>query len=134
MVGRPEASNRFDCAMSDDTAKAENPALNEFPPATREQWLKLVSGVLKGAPFEKRLVSKTYDGLTIEPLYARKADANVVFGRSAGAPWQIMQRIEFPDPAAANMQALHDLANGATGLAPVFAGAVGCVRLRAAHR
>jgi methylmalonyl-CoA mutase len=125
MVGRPEASNHFDCAMSDDTAKAENPALNEFPPATREQWLKLVSGVLKGAPFEKRLVSKTYDGLTIEPLYARKADANAVFGRSAGAPWQIMQRIEFPDPAAANAQALHDLANGATGLAPVFAGAVG---------
>ena len=48
-----------------------------------------------------------------------------VFGRSAGAPWQIMQRIEFPDPAAANTQALHDLANGATGLAPVFARAVG---------
>ncbi len=111
--------------MSDDTAKAEDPALNEFPPATREQWLKLVSGVLKGAPFEKRLVSKTYDGLTIEPLYARKAEANAVFGRSAGAPWQIVQRIEFPDPDAANAQALHDLANGATGLAPVFAGAVG---------
>jgi methylmalonyl-CoA mutase len=115
----------FDCAMSDDTAKAENPALNEFPPATREQWLKLVSDVLKGASFEKRLVSKTYDGLPIEPLYGRKADAQPIFGRSAGAPWQIMQRIEFPDPGAANAQALHDLANGTTGLALVFAGAVG---------
>jgi methylmalonyl-CoA mutase len=28
----------------------------EFPAATREAWLKLVDGVLKGAPFEKRLV------------------------------------------------------------------------------
>ena len=32
---------------------------SEFPPATREQWLKLVDGVLKGAPFDKKLVSQT---------------------------------------------------------------------------
>ena len=40
----------------------------EFPAATREQWLKLVDGVLKGSPFDKRLVAKTYDGLSIQPL------------------------------------------------------------------
>ena len=43
-----------------------------FPPATREMWLKLVDGVLKGAPFE-RLKGKTADGLTIEPIYPREA-------------------------------------------------------------
>ena len=48
--------------------------LNEFPPASREDWRKLVERVLKGAPFEK-LVSTTYDGLRIEPLYAGKTDA-----------------------------------------------------------
>src|SRR6266853_3266886 len=110
--------------MSDDT-KADDLAFAEFPPASREQWLKLVSGVLKGASFEKRLVSKTYDGIAIEPLYGRDAKARPVFGRKAGAPWQIIQRIEFPDPAVANAQALHDLEHGATGLALVFAGAVG---------
>jgi len=111
--------------MSDDTARADDPAFNEFPPPSREQWLKLVSGALKGASFEKRLVSRTYDGIAIEPLYARDAAARPVFGRTAGAPWQVMQRIEHPDPAAANAQALHDLDNGATGLSLVFAGAVG---------
>ena len=35
----------------------------EFPPATREQWLTLVETVLKGADFDKKLVSRTYDGL-----------------------------------------------------------------------
>jgi methylmalonyl-CoA mutase len=97
---------------------------SEFPAATREQWLKLVDGVLKGAPFEKRLVSRTYDGLTIQPLYPRAADAQPVAARAPGAPWTVMQRIDHPDPAAANAQALHDLENGATGLTIVCKGSV----------
>src|SRR6476659_2186391 len=96
----------------------------EFPAATREQWLKLVDGVLKGAPFEKRLVSKTYDGLTIQPLYARAADAHTVAARTPGSAWAVMQRVDHPDPAAANEQALHDLENGATGLTLVHKGSV----------
>ena len=96
-----------------------------FPAASREAWLELVSGVLKGAPFERRLVSKTYDGLAIEPLYGRDAAARPVIGRSPGVPWQVMTRIEHPDPAAANSQALHDLENGATGLSLVFTGSIG---------
>ncbi len=80
--------------------------------------------MLKGAPFEK-LVGKTYDGLRIEPIYRRARDAAPIAGRPAAAPWQIMQRIDHPDAAAANAQALHDLENGATGLTLVFAGANG---------
>ena len=94
----------------------------EFPAATREQWLKLVDGVLKGAPFDKRLVARTYDGLTIQPLYPRAADAQPVAARAPGAAWTVMQRVDHPDPAAANEQALHDLENGATGLTIVCAG------------
>jgi methylmalonyl-CoA mutase len=97
----------------------------DFPAASREDWLKLVSAALKGAPFERRLVSKTYDGLSMEPLYCRSADARPVIGRAPGAPWQVMARIEHPDPAAANDQALQDLENGATGLSLVFAGSIG---------
>ena len=94
----------------------------EFPPATRADWMKLVEAALKGAPFDRKLVSKTYDGLRIEPLYERVPDAQPVAGRPPAAPWQIMQRIDHPDPAAANAQALHDLENGATGLTLVIAG------------
>jgi hypothetical protein len=36
-----------------------------------------------------------------------------------------MQRLDHPDPAAANAEALHDLENGATGLSLVFAGSIG---------
>ena len=96
----------------------------DFAPATHDDWRKLVDSVLKGAPLE-RLVSKTYDGLTIEPIYPRARDAAPIAGRLAAAPWQIMQRIDHPDAALANAQALHDLGNGATGLTLVFAGANG---------
>jgi methylmalonyl-CoA mutase len=101
------------------------PLAAEFPAATGEQWRKLVDGVLKGAPFDKRLVAKTYDGLAIQPLYERKAQAQPVAGRAPGMAWTVMQRVDHPDPAAANAEALHDLENGATGLSLVFAGAVG---------
>ena len=49
--------------MSDDVTLGA-----EFPAATRAQWLKLVEGVLKGAPYDK-LVARTYDGLPIKPEY-----------------------------------------------------------------
>ena len=96
----------------------------DFAPATYDDWRKLVDGVLKGAPFEK-LVGKTYDGLKIDPIYQRAHGVTPIAGRAAAAPWQIMQRIDHPDAAAANAQALHDLENGATGLTLVFAGANG---------
>ena len=93
-------------------------------PASYDDWRKLVDGVLKGAPFEK-LVSKTSDGLQIDPIYRRAKGAAPVAGRAAAAPWQIMQRIDHPDARAANAQALHDLENGATGLTLVFAASIG---------
>jgi methylmalonyl-CoA mutase len=96
----------------------------DFAPASYDDWRKLVDGVLKGAPFEK-LVGKTYDGLKIEPIYRRARDAAPIPGRTAASPWQIMQRIDHPDAAVANAQALHDLENGATGLTLIFAGANG---------
>jgi methylmalonyl-CoA mutase len=96
----------------------------DFAPATQDDWRKLVDGVLKGAPFEK-LVGKTYDGIRIDPIYPRAKGTAPIAGRAAAAPWQIMQRIDHPDAAQANAQALHDLENGATGLTLVFAGANG---------
>jgi methylmalonyl-CoA mutase len=100
------------------------PLASDFAPATYEEWRKLVDGVLKGAPFE-RLVGKTYDALKIEPIYVRQEGASPIVGRSAAMPWQIMQRVDHPDAAKANAQALHDLENGATGLEIEFAAGPG---------
>jgi methylmalonyl-CoA mutase len=100
----------------------ELPLAAEFPPATQVEWRKLVDAALKGADFD-RLVSHTYDGLPIEPLYNRATHARPVAGRIPGTAWALMQRVDHPDPAAANAQALQDLENGATGLCLIFAGA-----------
>jgi methylmalonyl-CoA mutase len=96
----------------------------DFAPASYDDWRKLVDGVLKGAPFEK-LVGKTTDNLRIDPIYSRAKNAAPIAGRAQAAPWQIMQRIDHPDAAAANAQALHDLENGANGLQLEFAGGPG---------
>jgi len=96
----------------------------DFAPATYEDWRKLVDGVLKGAPFD-RLVGKTYDNLRIEPIYQRAREAAPIAGRAQAMPWQIMQRIDHPDAATANAQALHDLETGANGLELEFAGGPG---------
>jgi len=107
-----------------DTSADDLPLAADFPPATREQWRKLVENVLKGTP-ETRLLIKTYDALAIEPLYGRKARAQPIAGRPPAAPWSIMQRVDHPDPEAANAEAVHELENGATGVSFVFAGAIG---------
>jgi methylmalonyl-CoA mutase len=109
-------------------AKDDLPLAAEFPAATREQWLTLVDKALKGAPFEKKLVNKTYDGLRIDPLYPRRSDAVPLAGRAAATPWQIMARVDHPDPAVANRLLLDDLEGGATGavlVAPESIGAYG---------
>jgi methylmalonyl-CoA mutase len=100
------------------------PLAADFAPATYDDWRKLVDGVLKGAPFEK-LVSKTHDGLRIEPIYRRARGTFPIAGRPSAAPWQIMQRLDHPDAAAANAQAIHDLENGASGIEIEFAGGPG---------
>jgi methylmalonyl-CoA mutase len=94
----------------------------EFPPASREDWLALVEKTLKGAPFDKKLVAKTYDGLKLQPLYERAQHTQPIASRPPGATWGVMQRVDHPDPAAANAEAIHDLENGATGLAILIAG------------
>jgi len=105
-------------------AKPEAPiSAADFPAATEADWRKLVNAALKGGSFE-RLESRTYDGLTIKPLYPSARETSGIAGRPGGTAWAVMQRVDHPDPAAANTQAREDLNGGATGLVLVFAGSV----------
>src|SRR5262245_66202974 len=101
----------------------EMPFASEFPPTSEAEWRRLVETALK-ASFDKQLVRRTYDDLRIEPLYPRAAGAKPVIGRVPGSGWALIQRVDHPDPAAANAQALLDLENGATGLVLVMTGSV----------
>ncbi|TAL02456.1 MAG: methylmalonyl-CoA mutase [Rhodospirillaceae bacterium] len=104
----------------------------EFPHASHETWLKLVDKILGGVPFDKKLVSRTYDGLAIQPLYTRAdwdGDAdpsgypgrapyvrgNTTLGTHGG--WDMRQLHRHPDPDIANRQILEDLERGITSIA-----------------
>ncbi len=98
------------------------PFADVFAPASEEQWRQKVEAALKGAPFS-RLISKTYDGFDIQPLYARASGKPRAF-RGAG-DWAVTARVDHPEGAEANKLALTDLENGANGLHVVFAGSAG---------
>jgi methylmalonyl-CoA mutase len=95
----------------------------DFPPADEAAWKALVAEALKGAPFAS-LLSSTYDGIPIEPLYSRAKDEQIIPARAPGQPWQVMQRIDLPAAEAANAQILDDLNNGASGITLVFPGSL----------
>ena len=103
---------------------AELSLARDFPPAQETDWQALVKEALKGA-LASSLRSVSYDGIVIEPLYARAKEAAVIPGRDAGEAWAVMQRIDLPDADAANAQILDDLNHAASGAVLVFEGAVG---------
>lgn len=99
-----------------------------FPAADETAWRALVDKALKGGDFEKRLVSRTADGLAIRPLYTRPGgpaasglpgEAPLVRGTMpalAERPWNIGQRYADESPAAANAAILDDLKGGVSAL------------------
>ena len=44
-------------------------SLDEFEIPTYEQWKEACIELLKGAPFEKKMFTKTYEGITFDPMY-----------------------------------------------------------------
>lgn len=96
------------------------PLADNFPAADREAWLALVDKTLKGADFEKRLVTTTYDGLKLQPIYEQSTAAAVP--QKAARGWAILQRVDIPAVADANTQALRDLEAGASGLTVLLSG------------
>jgi methylmalonyl-CoA mutase len=104
----------------------------EFPPATREQWRAVVDKALKGASFEKRLVTRLYEGIAVQPLYtaedwATEGDPSGFPGFSpftrgghadgAGADgWAVLTEQSLAEPEQANKAILDDLLRGATAI------------------
>ena len=112
------------------------PLAAEFPPATRDQWIELVTGVLRrsGRPEDAdpvaALSSTTYDGISVRPLYTA-ADAPPVPPVPPGSPpylrgatadgptltgWDLRQRHADPDPARLRAGLLGDLEGGVTSV------------------
>ncbi|MQX35171.1 methylmalonyl-CoA mutase family protein [Roseospira navarrensis] len=104
----------------------------DFAPASHADWMALVEKALDGAPFDKKLVSRTLEGLAIQPLYSREhwpaADdpsgmpGAMPFTRGrtplaqADSGWDVRQLHANPDVAATKAAIADDLANGVTSL------------------
>ena len=95
----------------------------DFDLAGRDQWMELVEQVLRGAPFDKKLVGTTYDGIRIQPLYTgadHAGDSGVPGvapftrgGRVVGGAWQVRQA---HSRATGNRAILDDLGGGADAI------------------
>lgn len=110
--------------MTVQDARSEAPLAGVFPQANTEQWRKIVDKALKGGSFDA-LVSKTYDGAAISPLYPRARTPGARALRKTPGRWSILARADFSDTETANRLALLDLDGGASGLDVVFAGSQG---------
>ena len=101
--------------------------LEEFEAASYEQWRKEAEATLDGAPFEKKLVTRTFEGIDVQPIYSIDPESADFAGLPGLAPyvrgtkpvkagWEISQEIPCGTPRAFNSAAHHDLLNGQNAL------------------
>ena len=102
--------------------------LADFPAPTFEQWREEVVRLLKGAPFEKKMLAATYEGITLQPIYTAEDVKGLPFqdtlpgewpylrgteplGKRLGG-WQVCQELPFPDAKGFNEALRADLERG----------------------
>ena len=121
--------------MSDNQLKF----VDDFPTPTYDEWVAEVDKALKGAPFDKKMFTKTYEGITVRPVYTRQdwpptGDPSgfpgaMPFTRGSTAAgsrvddWDVRQIHAYPDPAKCNELILKELERGVTSLILQFDGA-----------
>lgn len=101
---------------------------DQFPIPGHEDWQQECIRLLKGAPFEKKMLTPTLEGITLQPLYTR-ADVADLPGIDAAAgqapyrrgtrplgyrqrPWQVAQELPYPTAEEFGEALRHDLARG----------------------
>ncbi|MHC1708476.1 MAG: methylmalonyl-CoA mutase family protein [Bacteroidales bacterium] len=101
----------------------------EFPPVTGDEWHQVIINDLKGADFDKKLIWKTYEGLSVLPYYRQEDLKELPHLHSfPGEPpyvrgnnpisnqWIIRQDIRHSDPVKANFFAAKAAASGVNAL------------------
>lgn len=107
-------------------------SFDEFTVPTYEEWKEAAIAALKGAPFDKKMYTKNYEGITFQPIYTLADVENNAYaqtmpgaaefarGTNAGGyitnPWQVAQGLDAVDPAEFNKLAKYELEKGATAL------------------
>ncbi|TSA34118.1 MAG: methylmalonyl-CoA mutase [Verrucomicrobiaceae bacterium] len=108
-------------------------SLDEFPAATYEEWRHAAEESLKGAPFDKKLITSTPEGIKLQPIY-RKEDLAALelpeswpglppFVRGSAAagfkakPWLIAQELPYGCAEKFNAALKSDLMRGQNSVA-----------------
>lgn len=106
----------------------------EFPAPAAGDWRRAAEESLAGAPFEKKLVTRTPEGIDLQPIYTA-ADVSPVtgewpglapYGRGATAlgaraeGWLICQELPYGRPEELNAALLHDLNRGQNAVNLLF--------------
>ena len=110
------------------TGEETGPLFSDFPAQTYEDWRKTIDKALKGASFEKKFVTRTYEGIDLQPLYWLEdsqalPQVNALPGfapyvRSTellgyvGKPWEVCQELTCSTPEAFNLALRADLERG----------------------
>jgi methylmalonyl-CoA mutase len=106
--------------------------LEEFSEPTLEQWRKEVIRLLRGVPFEKKMLTPTHEGVTLKGMYTADdiaadtmamtmpGDKPLIRGtRNIGHRvdgWQVAQALPFPTYEEFNAAIRHDLEHGQTAV------------------
>jgi methylmalonyl-CoA mutase len=115
-----------------DSASHSEKLLKEFEPHSKEEWRQAVDKLLKGKPYEKIMLTPTYEGITLDPIYWQDDIANLpnsselpgydnytrgtkILG-SYPSGWNISQAINLPTAAQYNQQLLDALNRGQTAV------------------
>ncbi len=85
--------------------------------AARAKWLRSAEAELKGAPFEKKLLTRTFEGVTVRPLYTRadmagRSDLGALGLRPTGGGWEVAQEIAADSAEEFNRRLREDLMAG----------------------
>ncbi len=104
---------------------------SEFSPATTEQWKAATEKLLKGVPFEKKMLTHTYEGIDLQPIYTAGGSNSAgaldfpglpPFRRgteTAGCvvhPWLVAQEIPYCKATDANAALRSDIERGQTAV------------------
>lgn len=96
-----------------------------FPKTSYEDWYKAVGKVLKKNSFEEEMLTNTYEGITISPIYslADRPEKDIGYpgmsqftrgSKRSGGDWLVSQEYKTADPKVVNAAILDDLENGVT--------------------
>lgn len=85
---------------------------DQFQKVTAKEWKQHIQMELKGADFNEKLVTKTWEGIDIKPFY-HKDETSVVSGAIPSNGWLISERIFFLSAPETLATILDDCARGA---------------------